>query len=221
MTQTRRRFDLIVFDWDGTLMDSTSLIAKSLQAACRDLDLAEPTVQQANHVIGLGLAEAIHYLAPDLPVTDHPRLAERYRHHYLGQDIESDLFDGVPAFLADLREQEYSLAVATGKARRGLDRVLGHTGLATFFHATRCADETFSKPHPAMLLELMDVLFAEPARTLMIGDTTHDLQMAHNAGVHAVALTHGAHPIEALRTESPLAIVESIAQLHTWLRQNG
>ncbi|MFT4171956.1 MAG: HAD-IIIA family hydrolase [Rhodocyclaceae bacterium] len=221
MTETRRRFDLIVFDWDGTLMDSTSLIAKSLQAACRDLELDVPTAYQANHVIGLGLAEAIHYLAPTLPVADHPRLAERYRHHYLGQDIESDLFEGVPAFLAALREQGYSLAVATGKARRGLDRVLGHTGLAALFHATRCADETFSKPHPAMLLELMDVLFVEPARTLMIGDTTHDLQMARNAGVHSVALTHGAHPLEALEAESPLAIVDSIIQLQAWLRQNG
>ncbi|MGC3964381.1 MAG: HAD-IA family hydrolase [Rhodocyclaceae bacterium] len=221
MDEANRRFDLIVFDWDGTLMDSTSLIARSLQAAFRDLSLAVPTVEQANHVIGLGLADAIQYLAPELPVADHPRLAERYRHHYLGQDIESELFAGVPELLAALRQDGYNLAVATGKARRGLDRVLTHTGLQPFFHATRCADETFSKPHPQMLLELMDALFAEPDRTLMIGDTTHDLQMARNAGTHALGLTHGAHPVEELAELEPLAILSSITELQAWLNTNG
>ncbi|MFA9438498.1 HAD-IA family hydrolase [Uliginosibacterium sp. sgz301328] len=221
MNERDRRFDLIVFDWDGTLMDSTSLIARSLQAACRDLSLTVPTVEQANHVIGLGLAEAIHYIAPQLPLADHSRLADRYRHHYLGQDIESELFVGVPELLAELRDAGYNLAIATGKARRGLDRVLTHTGLQSLFHATRCADETFSKPHPQMLLELMDVLFVEPGRTLMIGDTTHDLQMARNAGTYALGLTQGAHPAAELAELEPLAVLSSIVELRTWLRTNN
>lgn len=214
MTQ---QFDLIVFDWDGTLMDSTAAIVRALQAACRDLGFPEPTDERAAHVIGLSLADAIHHILPDIPDVEHPRVAERYRFHFLAGDQALKLFEGAADMLVELHARGHQLAIATGKARRGLTRVLDNSGVAHLFHATRCADECFSKPHPGMLHELMDALFAEPQRTLMIGDTTHDLLMARNAGVSAVAVTYGAHPAEILRAEQPLAMMDSVPQLREWL----
>ncbi len=216
-----RKFDLIVFDWDGTLMDSTAAIAESLQAACADLGLPVPTRELASHVIGLSLMGAVQTVAPGLDEAGCQKLAERYRYHFLARDHELVLFEGVRELLGRLSEQGRLLAVATGKARRGLDRVLEQSGLVAYFDATRCADESFSKPHPGMLLELMDELQADPARTLMIGDTTHDLQMARNAGTASVALSHGAHPVDALQAESPLAVLDSVLALDAWLACHG
>lgn len=216
-----RNFDLIVFDWDGTLMDSTAAIAESIQAACADVGVAVPTRELASHVIGLSLMGAVQTVAPDLDEAGCQRLAERYRYHFLARDHQLVLFEGARELLKELRERGYCLAVATGKARRGLDRVLAQSGLAPDFDATRCADETFSKPHPGMLLELMDELMCVPERTLMIGDTTHDLLMARNAGVASLAMSYGAHPLSALVAESPRAVFDSMSALREWLLCHG
>jgi phosphoglycolate phosphatase len=216
-----RRFDLIVFDWDGTLMDSAAAIVLSIQLACRDLGVAAPDDAGARQVIGLGLVDALATAVPALPPARYRELAERYRYHYLSRDHDLALFDGTAELVAALHSRGHTLAIATGKSRLGLDRALAHSGLGRWFHATRCADECHSKPHPEMLLELMEALAAEPGRTLMIGDTTHDLQMARNAGVAAVAVGFGAHPAELLQTEYPVALAGSTAELAHWLRLNG
>lgn len=216
-----KRFDLIVFDWDGTLMDSAGAIVASIQAAARDLGLAPPSEDRARHVIGLGLGEALRYALPELEASRHEELAERYRHHYLAQDHELVLFDGAAEMVQALGEAGHLLAVATGKSRKGLDRALGQSGLGYHFHATRCADECHSKPHPQMLEELMDEFAVPPVATLMIGDTTHDLLMARNAGVAAVGVTHGAHTMEALAEAMPLHLARDIGDLRRWLAANA
>jgi phosphoglycolate phosphatase len=216
-----RQFSLLVFDWDGTLMDSAGAIVASLLASCRDLDLPEPSDAQARHIIGLGMNEAIAELLPQLDAADYPRFTERYRHHFLGQDHEIPLFAGVHDAISGLHDAGFMLAVATGKSRRGLDRVLRHTGLDEFFQGSRCADESLSKPHPAMLMELMDDFAVGPQQTLMIGDTTHDLQMARNAGVPGLGAAYGAHPKENLLSLAPLACADSFTELHQWLTTNA
>lgn len=216
-----KRYDFIVFDWDGTVMDSTAVIAGSIQAACRDLGLTIPGDEAARHVIGLGLVQALRYAVPDAPESMYEPLIERYRHHFLSQDQAIPLFHGARETMAELHAAGYRLGVATGKSRKGLDRALESTGLKQYFHATRTADQTFSKPHPAMLLELMNELAVTARRTLMIGDTTHDVQMAQNAGVDAVAVSYGAHPAEQLRALAPLALVQDFAELRAWLRANA
>ena len=217
----RKKFDLIVFDWDGTLMDSTSTIVKCIQAAARDLGLPIPNRQAASYVIGLGLQDAMQAAIPDLDPIHYPRMVERYRYHYLGKDHELTLFDGVRDMLADLKQEGYFLAVATGKSRVGLNRALHAAKLLSAFDATRCADETFSKPHPAMLQELTRELGQDMKRTLMIGDTTHDLQMALNAGAGGVAVQYGAHPVSELSALNPLYSAGSVDELHIWLQQHA
>ena len=216
-----RRYDLIVFDWDGTVMDSTAVIAGSIQAACRDLGLPVPGDEAARHVIGLGLIQALRYAVPDAPESMYEPLVARYRHHFLAQDQTIPLFDGARETIAELHDGGYWLGVATGKSRAGLDRALESTGMKQYFHATRTADQTFSKPDPAMLLELMGELAVSTERALMIGDTTHDVQMAQNAGVDAVAVGHGAHSPEQLQELNPLALVQDFAGLRTWLKANA
>ncbi|MBN9117555.1 MAG: HAD-IA family hydrolase, partial [Pandoraea sp.] len=186
-------FDLVVFDWDGTLMDSTPTITRCIQAACRDLGLPVPSDEIASHVIGLGLRDALQMAVPSLDPAHYPRLSERYRFHYLIGDKETVLFTGI-------RE------------------LLEAAGLMRMFDATRCADETFSKPHPAMLQELTRELGQDLRRTVMIGDTTHDLQMAHSAGTSAVAVAYGgAHPREQLVALEPAYCAGSVAELRDWL----
>lgn len=216
-----KQFDLLVFDWDGTLMDSAGAIAFSIQAASRDVGLPVPDDSEARHIIGLGLNEAIAALFPELPHSDYGALVERYRHYYLSQDTEILLFAGAAETLAALHEVGFLLAVATGKGRRGLDRVFEQTGLGQYFHTSRCADECFSKPHPGMLLEIMDELGVPQAKTLMIGDTSHDLQMASNAGVCAVGVSYGAHPREGLLALSPLACADDFGELSRWLSDHA
>lgn len=216
-----RRFNLIVFDWDGTLMDSAATIARSVQAAAVDLGLEPPSDERARHIIGLGLDDALRYALPNLPHERYAELSARYRHHYLSQDHQLELFAGVEELLGGLRDAGYWLAVATGKSRVGLDRALDVSGLRSSFHATRCADECFSKPHPQMLEELLDELGVEADAALMIGDTSHDVQMAHNARVPAVAVTYGAHPRAGLEALLPLGCVDSVEELAAWLKQNG
>ena len=215
-----KKFDLIVFDWDGTLVNSANSIAFSLQGAARDLGVTEPSNEEARYVIGLGLNEAIRHLFPSLSSQKLNVISDRYRHHYLTQDKKISLYKGASEVIKALHAENFLLAVATGKSRAGLNRSFKSSGLGSFFHASRCADETFSKPHPAMLLELMSQLNVKATRTLMIGDTTHDLQMATNACVSGVGVTYGAHPKKRLETLAPLACVESVAKLHLWLNAN-
>ena len=217
----RKQFDLIVFDWDGTLMDSTATIVKCIQGAAKDLGLPIPNREQAAHVIGLGMAEAMQVAMPGLDPKVYPRIVERYRYHYLAKDHELTLFDGVLEMLQDLSQQGYFLAVATGKSRVGLNRSLNAAGLLSTFDATRCADETFSKPHPAMLQELTRELGQDLRRTVMIGDTTHDLMMAQNAGSSGIAVEYGAHPLDQLSACKPVFSAHDVPQLHQWLNENA
>ena len=216
-----KRYELVVFDWDGTLLDSAAAIVHSIQSACRDLSLRAPDDARARHVIGLGLSEALSYAVPELTKAAYPEMVARYRHHFLARDHELVLFPGAAQMVERLAGGGWMLAVATGKSRAGLDRAFKHTGLGRHFHASRCADECFSKPHPAMLEELMTELATDPARTLMIGDTSHDLQMASNAGVDAVGVTFGAHEREHLQTLAHVACVDTIAELDAWLSENA
>ena len=214
-----KRYDLIVFDWDGTLMDSTAVIAGSIQSACRDLGLTVPSNEAARHVIGMGLTQALRHAVPDAPETMYHPLTERYRHHFLSQENAMPMFALAQETIAELRSAGYSLAVATGKSRHGLNRAMQASAMQSYFHTSRTADETFSKPHPAMLHEIMAELDVEPKQTLMVGDTTHDLQMAINAGVDAIGMTHGAHPEDQLRALRPLALLDDFVALRAWLKQ--
>lgn len=212
-------FDLIVFDWDGTLMDSTAHITHSIQAACRDLDLPIPPRERASHVIGLGLIDAMRVVCPGLAESRYQDMVHAYRGHYLGGDETIELFDGVSQGLAALEDAGYLLAVATGKSRVGLDRAMAATGTAHHFLATRTVDECFSKPHPQMLHDLTGQLGVSAQRTLMVGDTSHDLQMALNAATHGVGVSYGAHSEAELRSCRPLEIFHAFNDLQQWLIQ--
>jgi len=216
-----RQFDLIVFDWDGTLFDSTALIAKSIQAAVHDVGGRVPSREAAEYVIGMGLYQALAHVAPDVPPESYPVLGQRYRHHYQQSQHDLSLFEGVLPLLADLKSRQHALAIATGKSRRGLDEALQHVALRDLFDGSRTADETAGKPNPLMLWELMREFGVEPGRTLMVGDTTHDLQMAHHAGCVGVAVAYGAHRSQALEALSPRFVAGSVAALHDWLLDHG
>ena len=218
---TPRRFDLIVFDWDGTLSDSTALIVRCIQAACADVGATVPSDSAAAYVIGLGLQDALRHAVPDLAAARYPELASRYRHHYVARQDDLSLFAGTLDMLHALKVRHHGLAVATGKGRRGLDDALAHSQLKGLFDSTRTADETASKPDPTMLLELMREFGAKPARTLMIGDTTHDLQLARNAGTPSVAVSFGAHEHETFAAFGPLHVAHSTRELHDWLLANA
>ncbi len=216
-----RQFDLIAFDWDGTLFDSTAIITRCIQSAVVDVGGQKPSVQQASYVIGLGLMQALAHAAPDVPPERYPELGARYRHHYLQHQNDISLFDGVLPMLAGLKERNYLLAVATGKSRKGLDDALHAVELRGVFDGSRTADETAGKPHPRMLLELMSELGVQAERVLMVGDTTHDLQMALNAGCASVGVSYGAHEPEAFESLHPRFVAHSVAQLRTWLFERG
>jgi phosphoglycolate phosphatase len=216
-----RRFELIVFDWDGTLMDSTGAIVNSIKAAATDLGIDPPSEERARHIIGLGLIDALRHALPDLPAERYQDVALRYRHHYLAQDQDLLLFDGAEALIGELADAGYMLAVATGKTRAGLNRAFEVSGLGPRFHASRCADECHSKPHPQMLEELMTEFGVAAESTLMIGDTTHDLLMARNAGVAALGVAYGAHPRASLEAETPLFCAANVDELAQWLRQQA
>ena len=216
-----RQFDLICFDWDGTLFDSTAIIVRSIQQAVLDVGGAKPTDEAASYVIGMALMPALAHAAPDVPKEKYPLLGERYRHHYLATHHDISLFDGVLPMLADLKRRHHWLTVATGKSRRGLDDVLASRQLHGIFDGSRTADETAGKPHPRMLHELMREFGAEPERTLMIGDTTHDLQMAVNAGCASVGVSYGAHEPSEFGALRPRFIAHSATELHRWLADNA
>ena len=212
-----RRFDLIVFDWDGTLFDSTALIVRCIQSACADIGVAVPSAERAAYVIGLGLHDALQHAVPGLPQARYPELGRRYRHHYVASQHDLVLFPGTLTMLQALKARNHWLAVATGKSRAGLDDALHTVQLKGLFDGTRTADETAGKPNPLMLQQLMAEFGAAPERTLMIGDTTHDLQLALNAGCASVGVSYGAHAPEAFAVLSPLHVAASTADLQDWL----
>jgi phosphoglycolate phosphatase len=216
-----RQFDLIAFDWDGTLFDSTAIIARSIQAAVRDVGGTVPSDQQASYVIGMGLMQALAHAAPDVPKERYPMLGERYRHHYEQHQHDISLFEGVLPLLADLKRRHHWLAVATGKSRRGLNEALQAVELKNLFDASRTADETAGKPSPLMLMELMREFGVPAERTLMIGDTTHDLQMAQNAGCASVGVSYGAHEPAAFGVLNPRFVAHSVSDLQGWLIENA
>ena len=216
-----REFDLICFDWDGTLFDSTGIITRCIQQAVVDVGGARPTDEAASYVIGMALMPALAHAAPDVPKDKYPLLGERYRHHYLAHQNDISLFDGVLPMLAELKARHHWLAVATGKSRVGLDNVLATRDLKGIFDASRTADETAGKPDPSMLHELMRQFGTEPERTLMVGDTTHDLQMARNAGCASLGVSYGAHPPSEFEALGPRAILHSAQALRQWLNAHA
>ena len=216
-----RQFDLIAFDWDGTLFDSTAIIVRCIQAAVRDVGGREPTREAASYVIGMALMQALAHAAPDVPPALYPQLGDRYHHHYLNSQHDIALFDGVLPLLNDLKARNHWLTVATGKSRRGLDEALQHVDLHGLFDGSRTADETAGKPSPLMLNELMREFGVDPQRTLMIGDTTHDLQMAANAGCPSVGVSYGAHDPAGFAEHRPLFVAHSVRELHDWLQAHA
>ena len=213
-----QRYDLIIFDWDGTLMDSVDKIVRCMQGAAHDLGYADPGAASIRHIIGLSLTEAMQALFPSLAAGEHERLTQRYREHFLHRDqTPMPLFPGVDEGLQQLNKKNYLLAVATGKARRGLDRVLEDTAMRGLFCATRCADEAFSKPHPKMLEDILATTGVLPQRALMVGDTTYDMQMAHNAGVAGLAVSYGVHAREDLMHAGALACLNSFEEVCAWI----
>ena len=220
MNTKERRYELIVWDWDGTIMDSTPTIVHCIQQACRDLEFPVPEDSIASYVIGLGIHDSLRRVVPSIDPKHFPSLVDRFRYHYLAKDHELHLFKGMRDLLETLKDEGFMLGVATGKPRRGLDRSLRHHQLGHLFHDTRTADESFAKPHPGMLLDLSDRLGVPVRKMLMIGDTTHDLQMAQAAGVDGIAVTYGAHPADALRSANSLACFDNVEVLRNWLMQN-
>ncbi len=216
-----RQFDLIAFDWDGTLFDSTAIITRCIQLAVVDVGGQEPSKEAASYVIGLGLMQALAHAAPDVAVEKYPELGQRYRHHYAAHQNDIVLFDGVLPMLAELKLRHHWLTVATGKSRKGLNEALHDLDLKGMFDGSRTADETAGKPSPIMLHELMQEFGVDADRTLMIGDTTHDLQMALNAGCASVGVSYGAHEPDAFHDLKPKFIAHSVAELRQWLLENA
>jgi len=214
------RYPLIVFDWDGTIIDSTGTIAECIQQSAAEMGLPVPDGERARHVIGLGLHDSLRRAVPELPAGRYPDFVALYRKHFLAREDTMKLFPGMPELLSDLGKT-HTLAIATGKSRRGLDRALDAGGLRRYFTASRCADETSPKPHPAMLMELMGELAKDRSEVLMIGDTSHDLEMANAAGVASLAVTYGAHGEAGLRACSPLGCFASVGELGAWLTANA
>ncbi len=218
---TSRQFDLIAFDWDGTLYDSTAIITRCIQLAVVDVGGRMPSAKEASFVIGMGLMQALAHAAPDVPPHKYPELGARYKHHYAERQDDLSLFDGILPMLSDLKSSNHVLTVATGKSRRGLNEVLRASQLHGVFDASRTADETAGKPDPRMLHELMQEFGVGAPRTLMVGDTTHDLQMALNAGCPSVAVSYGAHEPATFSDLKPLFIAHSVQELHAWLAANA
>lgn len=216
-----RRFDLIAFDWDGTLWDSTAAITRALQSAVHEVTGERPSADRTAYVIGLGLRAALTHVAPGAKPEQFERLGQRYRHHFAQEMGALQLFDGVLDLLDELHARGHWVAVATGKSRSGLNEALHAHQLKGRFHASRTADETRGKPHPAMLNELMLEFDVPPQRTLMIGDTSHDLMMAANAGCASLGVAYGAHAGESLRQHAPLAVLHSVPELRGWLREHA
>lgn len=215
-------YKLLIFDWDGTIIDSQARIIASMQAAADELGHDPLCPEAVRNIIGLGLPEAIRALIPHIDEPGLKRMRERYSHHFLEQNTTpTELYPGAEETLRRLRARGYRLAVATGKSRRGLDRVLEETGLGELFELTRCADETRSKPDPLMLLEILEETGMSAAEAVMIGDTEYDLEMGYRIGMGRVAVSYGAHDLERLRRFEPLAEIHQFPELEAWLDSLG
>ena len=215
-----KRYELVIFDWDGTLMNSEARIVACMQRAAADAGFPVPTRASARDIIGLGMREAVERLFPSAEAKGVERLISAYRGHWLGDQIEAEtMFEGALELVSGLHESGYLLAVATGKSRRGLDKAFEESGLGVYFHASRCADETFSKPHPQMLQEILTDLDTSPSDALVIGDTEYDMQMAGNAGVEAVGVAHGVHSVERLLAQGALRCFDDLYEFSGWLHQ--
>lgn len=214
-----RQFDLIVFDWDGTLMDSEAKIVGCVQAAATDVGIPDPGTEAIRDIIGLGLSEAMQVLFPEETTVRRAEIVERYRRHFLEFDTTATpLFPGVRLGLAQLSAKGYLLAIATGKARRGLNRVLDDTDMRHLFTSSRCADEAFSKPHPKMLDDILDETGIDASRALMVGDTVYDMQMARSAKVAGLAVSYGVHARERLLDCGALSCVDSFPEVCAWVK---
>ena len=219
--QSANNYDLIIFDWDGTLANSTQLIVDSIRKASVDANLPVPSQEAASGIIGLGLREALIELFGDISADTLQTLVTRYGYYYSSEEHDIPLFEGVAESIALLAQRGIALGVATGKGRGGLNRALERSGIKHLIHATRTVDECHSKPHPQMILDIMDELGASPERTLMIGDTSFDLQMAQNANVARLGVTFGAHPLARLLPHEPLAHFDHFSKLSLWLANNA
>ncbi len=213
------RIALVIFDWDGTVVDSTPTITQAIREACRDIGLSVPAEQDASYVIGLGLQDALSRVAPNLSSAQQAALTERFRYHYLSRDQSLRPFPGMTSLFEGLRQAGLPLAVATGKSRVGLERAFDATQTRHYFDTSRCADESDPKPQPTMVLEICEELGISPSASLVVGDTTHDIGMAHSAGARAVAVTYGAHPVETLMRAEPMHTVHSVNELQQWMEQ--
>lgn len=219
---TELRYQLVVFDWDGTLMDSEARIVSCMQGAAREAGVPEPDAAAARDIIGLGMTEAVQRLFGNPDPTTVEAIIAGYRRHWLGDELApSPLFEGARELVTGLDKAGYLLAVATGKSRRGLDKVLAETGLGGHFVTTRCADEAYSKPHPQMLLDILERTGMEPEHTLVVGDTEYDMAMAANAGAHAVAVSHGVHSPDRLMRSGARACLNHLSELPDWLSRAG
>lgn len=214
-----KNYQAIIFDWDGTVMDSTYSITHSIQLASEDMGLPVPSREKASWIIGLSIENGLYKIFPQLDEKSLPEFVARYRHHYFQRDHDLQLFEGMTELLDELKGQGVLLSVATGKSRKGLVRALEVSGLGNFFDATRCAEETRSKPDPQMLHELMWELDFSPDEALMVGDTTHDIEMAHRAQMDGLAVTYGAHDEQTLQQSEPLGIVADAQQMHRWITE--
>lgn len=216
------KYELIIFDWDGTLSDSTGRIVDSMQQAAKQVGLTRISDFAVQNIIGLGLPEALQTLWPGIDAEQLRHMTEVYARYFVSDSqVSMDFYPHARSLLAELKEQGRQLAVATGKSRRGLDRILAESELHSSFAATRCADETASKPDPLMLNELLRELSVSASRAVMIGDTSYDLEMARAAGMDAVALSHGAHDEEILRRHSPVAVCHNLTELKHWIQSYG
>lgn len=216
------KYSLLVFDWDGTLINSKVQIVNCMQATITKLNLESRSDKQISDIIGLGLDEAIYSLYPDLSLTKIKKVAQAYREYSITKDkTPSPLFEGVLDVLDSLRGSGYDLAIATGKSRRGLDKELIDTQLEAYFPITRCADETRSKPHPQMLEEILVDFNTDPSKTLMIGDSEYDLQLANNTKVDGLAVSYGVHGLLRLLKQDPVGFIDDIKQLPKWLADHG
>lgn len=214
---------LFIFDWDGTLSDSKAKITTAMQFAAQDLGWAPLDDHSIHNIIGLGLPEAIHRLYPDVAPSDRQRLRDAYANRFLSLDEArpSDFFPGVMNTLRHLKADGHTLTIATGKSRKGLDRIFGVLGVADFFHASRCADETASKPDPLMLEELLNEFCVAPDEAVMVGDTEYDMEMAQRISMPRIAVSYGAHHIDRLHSYQPELCLDQFEQLLAWEKLVG
>ncbi|QIR14328.1 HAD-IA family hydrolase [Shewanella aestuarii] len=208
----QNKYDLVIFDWDGTLMDSIGAIVESMQSAAKELSIDVPSERAIRDLIGLSLPKILDTLFGHLAHL-HDSITERYRFHYLSGRFASPLFEGAEQLLSDLSDSGYTLAIATGKARQSLDRTLALSGVEHLFKASRCADETKSKPDPLMLHSLLAHFDVPAHRAVMIGDSVHDLNMANNAGIASIGVSYGANLVAQLTSANPIAIVDKVSDL--------